>query len=105
MATGSAMATDSPDAALSDRIAAFVKKKSQRRPYGHARNRVVFLALREDIESALKNGWARKHIWETLHAEGKIGFGYDAFLAYVDQLVGKQPKRRSRARTPQSSPR
>jgi hypothetical protein len=52
------------------------------------RNRVAFLAVREEIRSALDDGWPVKAIWTKLREEGAIGFGYDAFIRYVDRLAG-----------------
>jgi hypothetical protein len=52
------------------------------------RNRVAFLAVREEIRSALDDGWTVKAIWTKLREEGAIEFGYDAFIRYVDRLVG-----------------
>lgn len=33
------------------------------------------------------NGWSRKVIWEALREQGKIEFGYQAFLRYVDRII------------------
>lgn len=69
---------------LSERIAARVKAKT---PSRGAANRAAFLAVRDDVSASLGDGWPVKLVWETLHAEGKISFGYDAFLGYVQRLV------------------
>ncbi|WP_074748752.1 TraK family protein [Nitrosospira multiformis] len=53
----------------------------------NARNLAAFLSLRSEIETALKDGWALRHIWETLHEEGKIGFGYGAFCRRVNRSI------------------
>ena len=73
---------------LSERIAERVKKepgKSKRS------NRMIFIALRGEIEKALSDGWTVKVIWETLREEEKITFSYQAFNRYVKQLIKDQP--------------
>jgi hypothetical protein len=37
-----------------------------------SRNRAAFLAVREEIRSALDHGWAIKAVWTTLRKEGAI---------------------------------
>ncbi len=69
---------------LSERIADRVVKK---KPSRNAQNRAAFLALRQDIKEALADGWPVKTIWETLHEEGKVTFGYQAFRGYVNRLI------------------
>ena len=69
---------------LSERIADRVVKK---KPSRNAQNRAAFLALRQDIQEALADGWPVKTIWETLHEEGKVTFGYQAFRGYVNRLI------------------
>lgn len=69
---------------LSDRIA---ERMKQRGRYPAHRNRAVFLALREEIRAALSDGWSIRAVWETLHGEQRIAFGYDAFTAYVNKLI------------------
>ena len=85
---------------LSERIAARAvgKKPSPLQSHGDEnQNRATFLALRPDIKQALGDGWSVKSIWETLHEEGKVSFGYDAFLRYTKRLVlppaGRTPPR------------
>jgi Family of unknown function (DUF5338) len=69
---------------LSDRISVRVKRSKSTR---NARNLAAFLAQRAEIESALKDGWALRQIWETLHEEGKITFGYGAFCRRVNRAL------------------
>lgn len=71
---------------LSERIAERMRTK---RPTGAAKNRAAFLAVRSDVKTAMDDGWPVKVIWETLREEGKISFGYDAFISYVNQLIRK----------------
>ena len=67
---------------LSDRIA---ERMSARKPTGAGKNRAEFLAMRNDVKKAMDDGWPVKVIWETLRDEGKISFGYDAFIGYVNE--------------------
>lgn len=69
---------------LSARIAQRTKGKP---PSRHGQNRAAFLAVRDDVKKAVDDGWPVKHIWETLHEEGKISFSYEAFRTYVIRLI------------------
>jgi len=73
---------------LSERIA--VRAKAAKQSKG-GKNRAIMLALREDIKGALADGWPIKAIWETLHEEGKVLFGYQSFRNYVNRLILDQP--------------
>jgi len=73
---------------LSERIAA---RAAGKKPSHGGQNRAVFLALRVDIKQALDDGWPIKSIWETLHAEKKIDFSYQAFWNYVNHLILSPP--------------
>lgn len=52
-----------------------------------ARNRAQVIALRGEIEQALKDGCTLAMIWNTLHEEGTIAFGYETFRAHVRKLI------------------
>jgi hypothetical protein len=69
---------------LSARIA---ERMGLETPSRHGKNRAAFLALRPDIKQALDDGWPVKTIWKTLHEEGKITFGYQAFRGYANRLI------------------
>lgn len=73
---------------LSERIAARAKAAKQSRG---GKNRATILALRADIKGALADGWPIKAIWETLHDEGKVRFGYQSFRNYVNRLILEKP--------------
>jgi hypothetical protein len=53
------------------------------------KNRAIFLALREDIKEAMKDGWALKQIYRTLHTQKKITFSYQTFVKYANDLILK----------------
>ncbi|HHF7367879.1 TPA: TraK family protein [Legionella bozemanae] len=66
-------------------------KKSQQRTITR-KNKVEFLALREDISEALEKGWSITIIWETLRDEGKFTATYNTFRLYVlKYLNGQKP--------------
>lgn len=69
---------------LSERIA---QRMSTKEPSRTGKNRASFLAVREDVQQALDDGWPVKVIWDTLCEEGKIEFGYGAFISYVNRLI------------------
>ncbi|MCK9709859.1 TraK family protein [Pseudomonas syringae] len=79
---------------LSERIA---ERMRNRKTNIGAQNRGTFLALKNEITDALDNRWPVRTIWETLHEEGKVQFGYQAFRNYVNNLI-LAPKRSSSAR-------
>ncbi|MDP5168562.1 TraK family protein [Pseudomonas syringae] len=74
---------------LSERIA---ERMRTRTTNVGAQNRGTFLALKSEITDALDNRWPVRTIWETLHEEGKVQFGYQAFRNYVNSLI-LAPKR------------
>lgn len=55
-----------------------------------SRNRIEFMRAKDDIKTALEEGWSGRMIWERLRAEGRIRFGHSAFAKYVrTQIQGK----------------
>lgn len=52
-----------------------------------ARNRAQVLALRHEIEQAITDGCSLAMLWNTLHEEGTIAFGYETFRAHVRKLI------------------
>lgn len=93
---------------LSERIAE--RAKARKTPGKGGKNRAAFLALRNDIASALADGWSVRVVWETLKAEGKIDFSYDPFTKYVNSLIVETHKASGSAeatpaqRSPSTSP-
>ncbi|CZG73337.1 TraK family protein [Legionella pneumophila] len=56
------------------------------------KNRVEFLALKDDIAEALEKGWSMTIIWETLRDEGSFTATYNTFRLYVlKYLNGQKP--------------
>ncbi len=69
---------------LKERIA---ERISQEPPVKRACGKVAFLALKDEIEQAVRAGWPVKEIWKTLHEEGRIAAGYHAFNLYVNKYI------------------
>lgn len=66
-------------------------KQSQQRTKAR-KNKVAFLAMREDISEALEKGWSITIIWETLRDEGSFTATYNTFRLYVlKYLNGQKP--------------
>lgn len=76
---------------LTQRIADRVAKEGKG---ATKKNRAIFLALRGEVEDAIKDGWPVKTIWETLHDEGRVTFSYQAFRLYVNKLIDQGEKNR-----------
>lgn len=47
------------------------------------RNRVAFMAVKNDVREALEKGWPVKTIWAHMVEQKRIECGYDTFLVYV----------------------
>lgn len=69
---------------LSERI---TKNQLSKQVSDNSRNKVAFLALKDDIAAALADGWSMKAVWETLYMEEKISFSYKTFCVYVTRLI------------------
>ncbi|AOW53190.1 TraK family protein [Legionella pneumophila] len=54
------------------------------------KNKVAFLAMREDISAALEKGWSITVIWETLRDEGSFTATYNTFRLYVLKYLSGQ---------------
>ncbi len=56
------------------------------------KNKVEFLALKDDISEALEKGWPMTAIWETLRDEGSFTASYNTFRLYIlEYLNGQKP--------------
>ncbi|HAU1183863.1 TPA: conjugal transfer protein TraK [Legionella pneumophila] len=64
-------------------------KQSQQRTNAR-KNKVEFLAMREDISEALKKGWSMTIIWKTLSDEGSFTATYNTFRLYVLKYLNGQ---------------
>jgi Family of unknown function (DUF5338) len=56
----------------------------------------AFIALKPDIEQALKDGWTIRQIWTTLHHEKKIKCSYQWFRTLVNRHICDDRKQRQR---------
>jgi len=74
-------------------LSARVQERAQR-VLPAARNRAQVVALRKEIEQAITDGCTLAMIWNTLHEEGTIVFGYETFRAHVRQLIRPHPEAR-----------
>ncbi len=54
------------------------------------KNKVEFLALKDDISEALEKGWPMTAIWETLRDEGGFTASYNTFRLYVLEYLNGQ---------------
>jgi hypothetical protein len=72
---------------LSERIAERAREKSACTSHS---NRAIILALRNDIQQALEDGWSVLAVYHTLYDEGRVTFSYQAFRRYVNRIhLGK----------------
>ena len=51
------------------------------------KNLVVFHALKDDVRAALDAGFSSKTIWAHMQEQGRIDFGYETFLDYVNRVI------------------
>lgn len=52
--------------------------------------RVVFLAIRNDVMSALDAGYPMKTIWEHMHETGRVNTTYETFRRHVNRFIKQQ---------------
>ncbi|WP_412058691.1 TraK family protein [Bartonella sp. DGB2] len=71
---------------LSQRISALV---SSDKSIKTNKNKAIFIAMRNDIKTAMNDGWDIKSIWYTLHKEEKITCSYSSFVKYVNEFIKK----------------
>jgi hypothetical protein len=72
----------------------------------HRRHTAVVLALRDEIQAALDDGWSRHAIWETLVEEHRVQIKYHAFLRYLRRvnIIGPRRQALNRASSHRLSP-
>jgi hypothetical protein len=68
----------------SEQLGEWVK---QRKSTQRDKNLVSFLAVRDDVTLAVKNGYSIKTVWVNMCESKRIEFGYDTFLKYVNRLI------------------
>ena len=54
------------------------------------KNKVEFLALKDEISEALEKGWHMTAIWETLWDEGSFTASYNTFRLYILKYLNNQ---------------
>ncbi len=62
----------------------------QREATRRDKNLVEFLAVREDIETALGDGFPVRTIWRNMRESRRVSFGYDSFLNYVNRHIRRE---------------
>lgn len=67
-----------------DQLAHWATKRQGRT---RERNLVVFHALQDDVRAALDAGFSSKTIWTHMQEQGRIDFGYETFLDYVNRVI------------------
>jgi hypothetical protein len=67
-----------------DELARWVTKR-QGKP--RERNLVTFNGLQDDVRTALEAGYSSKTIWAHMHEQGRVDFGYETFLVYVNRVI------------------
>ena len=65
-------------------------EQNQRKKTPVRKNKVEFLALKDDISEALEKGWPMTAIWETLYNEGSFNASYNTFRLYVLKYLNGQ---------------
>jgi len=69
-----------------DELAEWVKKRANK---CREKNLVAFLGVRDDVKAAIDVGYSAKTIWSNMHECGRLGFGYEMFLHFVNRLIKK----------------
>ena len=62
----------------------------QREATRRDKNLVEFLAVREDIQTALRDGFPVRTIWKNMRESRRVSFGYDSFLNYVNRQIRRE---------------
>lgn len=78
-----------------DQLGDWIKRRAKSRRHT---NLAAFLAVRDDVRAALDQKYALKDIWANLREGGRIPFGYDAFINYVNRFLGSHLAARKSAR-------
>lgn len=75
---------------FADELAAWVKKKPTKQPR-QDRHVIAFLAVKEDVKSALDAGYSMKTIWEYMQETGRIATRYETFTLHVKRYIKNAP--------------
>ncbi|CAM4478429.1 MAG: hypothetical protein LEGION0403_FIIPPAGN_02831 [Legionella sp.] len=67
-----------------------ITSKQNQQKTNARKNKVEFLAMREDISEALEKGWSMTVIWETLRDEGSFTATYNTFRLYILKYLNGQ---------------
>jgi len=68
------------------------------------RGRIAFLAYKNDISDALKEGYKAKDIWEILYKKKRISIQYRAFMVYVKKYITDIEKKKMDNQPKQTTP-
>lgn len=60
---------------------------TKRQGKARERNLVIFHGLQDDVRAALDAGYSSKTIWAHMQDQGRIDFGYETFLMYVNRVI------------------
>jgi hypothetical protein len=74
-----------------DELASWVKKQETK---GRDKNLVAFHGVRDDVSAAMEAGFSAKTVWANMHESGRLAFGYETFLSYVNRHVKTSQKQR-----------
>lgn len=55
--------------------------------------RVVFLAIRDDVEAAINAGYSLTTIWEHMHETGRVSTTYETFRRHVKRFITERKAR------------
>ena len=62
--------------------------------------RAGFLALKNEIDEALREGWAVVDVWRLLNKDGRVAVSYQAFNVYVNRYIRRTEKSIKERETP-----
>lgn len=79
---------------FADELAAWVNKKPTKQPR-QDRHVIAFLAVKEDVKSALDAGYSMKTIWEYMQETGRIATRYETFTLHVKRYIKNAPARQA----------
>lgn len=60
---------------------------TKRQGKAREKNLVTFHALQDDVRAALDAGFSAKTIWAHMQEQGRVDFGYETFLDYVNRVI------------------